>query len=378
MEPVTHFLTGACIGRSGLNRKTAYATLAAVLAAEAADIDIVWGLAGPVQELRHHRGITHTFLAAPFLAAVVVAAVWLLDRCLEKRRLVKVAAAQSKDPGAPLRSNLQRQPIRWGWLYAAALLASLSHLLLDWTNNYGLRPFFPFNARWYAGSFVFIAEPVAWALLLAAMVVPWLLGMADREIGARRQPFRGRAWAIFALIGLFLLGSWRWAEHAQALAMVDNTQVAEAPVKRVAMEPYPVNPFRWHAILETPDYFQTAEVDTRKGTIDSDPHRDLLYKPASTPATEAARRSPLGQVYLDWASWAVVRDAGPLAIAPLDPPQLPPSRTWTTVQFNDLRFSYPFLGAGRPMPNPPPLSGWVYVVDGRDLAGQALNGKEQR
>jgi hypothetical protein len=38
--------TGACIGRAGLNRKTAYATLAAVLAAEAADIDILWSLAG--------------------------------------------------------------------------------------------------------------------------------------------------------------------------------------------------------------------------------------------------------------------------------------------------------------------------------------------
>ena len=45
MEPITHFLTGACIGRAGLNRKTAYATLAAVLAAEAADIDVA-----------HHRG----------------------------------------------------------------------------------------------------------------------------------------------------------------------------------------------------------------------------------------------------------------------------------------------------------------------------------
>ena len=28
MEPVTHFLAGACIGRAGLNRRTAYATLA--------------------------------------------------------------------------------------------------------------------------------------------------------------------------------------------------------------------------------------------------------------------------------------------------------------------------------------------------------------
>ena len=51
MEPVTHFLTGACMGRAGFNRRTAYATLAAVLAAEAADLDVFWGFAGPVEEL---------------------------------------------------------------------------------------------------------------------------------------------------------------------------------------------------------------------------------------------------------------------------------------------------------------------------------------
>jgi len=378
MEPITHFLTGACIGRAGLNRKTAYATLAAVLAAEAADLDIVWGFAGPVEELKHHRGITHTFLAVPVVAAVVVAVLWLLDLWLEKRRLAKVALAQAKDPGAPLHRKLQKQPIQWLWLYATAILAAASHILLDWTNNYGVRPFFPFNARWYAGSFVFIAEPVAWALLLSALILPWLLGLADREIGARRPAFRGQGWAIFALVGMLILGCWRWAEHAQALAMVNNTQVAEAPVKRMAMEPYPVNPFRWHAILETQDYFQTAEVNTNKQTIESDPGNDVLYKPTDTAATEAARRTKLGQVFLDWGSWAMVRDVGQVPIAPLDPPKLPPSRSWTTVEFTDLRFSYSFLGTGRVSGNSAPLSGWVYIVDGRDDAGEALNGREQR
>ena len=60
-------------------------------------------------------------------------------------------------------------PVHWGWLYATALVAALSHLLLDWTNNYGVRPFFPFNPRWYAGSFISIAEPV----LLALLLLPW-------------------------------------------------------------------------------------------------------------------------------------------------------------------------------------------------------------
>jgi inner membrane protein len=358
MEPVTHLLTGACIGRAGLNRKTAYATVTAVLAAEAADIDMLWSLAGPVESLKHHRGITHTFLAAPFLAGAVVAGVWLFHRWRKRKPSFG-------------------QPVQWGWLYGTALLAALSHLLLDWTNNYGLRPFFPFNPRWYAGSFVFIVEPVLWALLLAAMVMPWLLGLADQEIGARRKPFRGRGWAILALSGMVGLWCWRWAEHAQAQAMVENTQLASEPSRRTALEPYPLNPFRWHAIVETADFYQTAEVNTLAGAVESDPGRDLLYKPADTPAVEAAKRTELGQVYLDWGSWAVVRDVGQFPVEGMEPPHVGANRTWTTVKFSDLRFSYSFLG--RPgVAERSPLTGWVYIVDGRDDAGQAMGGREQR
>src|ERR1035441_8967182 len=99
MEPITHFLTGACIGRAGLNRKTAYATLAAVLAAEAADIDILWSFAGPVEELKHHRGITHTFIAVPVVAAAAVGVVWLYDRWRRTRRWRKMTAAAAIPSG---------------------------------------------------------------------------------------------------------------------------------------------------------------------------------------------------------------------------------------------------------------------------------------
>jgi inner membrane protein len=377
MEPVTHFLTGACIGRAGLNRKTAYATLAAVLAAEAADLDVLWSFAGPVEELKHHRGITHTFLAAPVVAGVVVGAVWLFHRWRERRRLRKLAALDAAHPGAPIPLRLQQQPVHWGWIYLAALLSALSHLLLDWTNNYGLRPFYPFNSRWYAGSIVYIAEPVLWAILLVALLAPALLGLIGGEIGARRKPFRGQGWAIFALSSMVLLWGWRWMEHAQAAALLENTQVASAPVKRMTIEPYPINPFRWHAILETQDYYQTAEVNTRTGDIESDPHRDVLFKPADTPAVEAAKQTLLGQVYLDWGTWAVVRDVGPLPVPGIEPPQLGPNRVWTTVQFTDLRFNYSVLATGRPNGRSP-LAGFVYIVDGSDEAGQAMNGREQK
>src|SRR6185437_8454558 len=121
MEPITHLLTGACIGRAGLNRKTAYATLAAVLAAEAADLDVLWAFAGPVNELKHHRGFTHTFLGAPVVAGVVVGAVWIGHFCLERRRIRKTAAggqgAGVNAPGpqvtGPLPVSRGRQPVRW-------------------------------------------------------------------------------------------------------------------------------------------------------------------------------------------------------------------------------------------------------------------------
>jgi len=104
------------------------------------------------------------------------------------------------------------------------------------------------------------------------------------------------------------------------------------------------HPFRWHAILETAEYYQTAEIDTRTGRLwRRAGRRDL--QAAATAATEAAKRTLLGQVYLDWGTWAVVRDVGQVPAPGMAPPQLRPI-AWTTVEFTDLRFGYPFLGMG--------------------------------
>jgi inner membrane protein len=376
MEPLTHFFTGACIGRAGFNRKTAYATLAATLAAEAADGDVFWGIRGPVEGLKHHRGITHTLIGAPVIAAITLGAMWLLHRWNEGRRL-RTLGTMTLKPGAPLPRRLEPRAVHWGWLYLACLVAALSHILLDWTNNYGVRPFFPFNPRWYAGSFMFIAEPLLWGLFLMAFILPGLFGLTDREIGVRRTKFRGRGWAIFALSGMTALWAWRWFEHSQAIAMLESTQVTTAPVKRIALEPYPINPFRWHAILETPGFYQTAEVNTHADTMESDPQTDVLYKPDDTPAIEAAKRTFLGRVYLDWGTWAVVRDLGQQPIEGLDAPHRAAGRNWTTVEFSDLRFSYAFTRSGPARP-PAGLSGWVYIIDNREDGGEAMGGHAQK
>ena len=371
MEPVTHFLTGACIGRAGLNRTTAYATLAATLAAEAPDLDTVWIFAGPVENLAHHRGITHTLIAAPVIALAVTGFIWLLDRGFRKLR----------------KSIIDPPPIRWLWLWWTALLADFSHILLDWTNNYGIRPFFPFNPRWYSGDLVFIAEPALWGLLGLALIVPSVLGLADREMGDRTTRLRGRGWAAAALFAMVLLWGWRWAEHARARNLVEAAQVTPTPATRVSLEPYPWNPWRWHALLETGTTWQTAEVDTRSGAVASDARTDALLKPQRTAAISVARQTRLGQVYLDWSQWPVVRDMGEFTVPRNKPPEFPANRAWSAVEFSDLRFAYNPLDTGMtgatnhrldPVLATAPITGWVYVLDGKEEAGQFMGSREQK
>ena len=144
MEPVTHVLTGACLARAGFNRRAAYATLAMALAAELPDIDTVWAFRGPVEALQHHRGITHTFLGVPFEAAFVVLVLYGVHRWREARARRRPRPARAGDH-VPVERPLTAVPVRWGLLYGFCIAALLSHLLLDYTNNYGVRPFYPFN-----------------------------------------------------------------------------------------------------------------------------------------------------------------------------------------------------------------------------------------
>ena len=58
------------------------------------------------------------------------------------------------------KTNDPNLPPRWGLLFLYACLAGLSHILLDFTNNYGVRPFWPFSEKWYSWDIVFIFEPV--------------------------------------------------------------------------------------------------------------------------------------------------------------------------------------------------------------------------
>jgi inner membrane protein len=279
------------------------------LAAEAPDIDVLGSFKGPVFGFGHHRGFTHSFLGLVLVEALVVGLIYVIWR-LRGRKV--------KNPDLPP---------RWGLLFGFAYLAGLTHILLDFTNNYGVRPFWPFSEKWYSWDIVFIADPVILALLVGGLVLPAFFGLIDKELGVRQRGPRGRWGAIAALAGLLAVWGVRDYEHRRAVSALDaRTYQGENPV-RVSAYPYWWSPFHWSGVVEAQDFFGIMVVNSLTPEVDPDGEMQVIYKPQETPVTVAAKRSYLGRVYLDWAQYPLTETE-----------QLPEGYL---VRFRDLRYAYP-------------------------------------
>ncbi len=253
-------------------------------------------------------------------------------------------------------------------MFLFALFALLSHLFLDWTNNYGVRVLAPFHPQWSAGSFVFIVEPVMLVLLAGGLVAPAFFGLIGGEIGAQRERYRGRGWAWTALFGVALMWCVRGYEHGRAVALAEGGDYDNAPAERVLVSPYPVNPWKWHAVVRTAEFDQMATVDTWRGTVATTEQEDRFYRGAETAEVEAAKRSWLGRVYLDWSMAPAVTEVA----LPADAPQT----AVRAVLFRDLRFLYDTAGMhGR---EDPPISGTVFLDGANRVVGMAMGEKMQR
>lgn len=152
------------------------AALLGVIGANLPDLDVPWGMLlqalGRYDEillLLHHRGRTHTLLACavaiPMLWGVALLLRRLYARSRGEPRAPEITGGESSEPAA---------------LLLIATLAVLSHLLLDFTNDYGVHPLSPFMNEWFYGDTIFIIEPWLW---IAA--VPPLLRSSIRSRGAR-------------------------------------------------------------------------------------------------------------------------------------------------------------------------------------------------
>lgn len=311
MDNLTHSLTGLLLSRAGLGKLHPRAALILVLAANAPDIDGVSLFFDKLAYLEQHRGYTHSALLIPLVALLPVLAARLFAR-----------------------------HFRWlpAWLLAMAGVAS--HLLLDWTNVYGIRLLLPVSTEWFHLDLNNLIDLWIWAVLLFATIAPLIGRLVSSEIGAR--PGSGRPLAVFALLLISGYDFGRFLLRERVIAMLESRVYQEGPALRYAAWPPSSNPLEWTGYVETAT---THHSWTLNATGDFDPGAGkVLYKPEPSPALDAARNSPALRAYLRFARFPLWR------VTPVAEPS-----GGTRVEVMDLRFGIP----------PPPRFLVETILDGQ-------------
>jgi inner membrane protein len=264
VDNVTHTLVGLMLSRAGIDRKVAHAAPLIMLAANIPDVDVISLVRGPLNYLEWHRSYTHALVSAPLMA--LIPPLILLFR---------------------MRLTL--------WAYGFSLMGVLSHLLLDWTNVYGIRLLLPFSARWLRLDITDVVDPWILALLIVAVGAPAFVKLVSSEISSKTSSSPKRGWAWFALIALLGYEAARFTAHERALSVMGAHLYNGSVARRLTALPSRVNPLRWSGVVEGDGFVTvvpvdlTGEFDPRAGRID--------YTAPVSPAIEAAKGALVFRIF---------------------------------------------------------------------------------
>jgi membrane-bound metal-dependent hydrolase YbcI (DUF457 family) len=184
MDPVTHGIAGALLGKAFFSKRQERVTIfAATLGAVFPDIDIVAEIStrDPLSIVKYHRAITHSFVGLPVFAVLLALLTrWALP-------WVKKRWPRFQDWEAP--------PL---WLLIVIYGVGIaSHILLDGMTSFGTRMWYPISTRRVAWDLLFIIDFSFTAIILAPQVIPWICRFPEKA--------RGRAlkmWIFFTAMGL--------------------------------------------------------------------------------------------------------------------------------------------------------------------------------
>lgn len=361
MDNLTHSLMGLAAAKAGLERLSPGATALCIIAANAPDADIVALVGGRWSYLHHHRGITHSIVGTLALAVLIPAIFYVVGLLIARLR-----------PGG-------NRPSFRG-LLLASLITSATHPLMDWTNNYGVRPLLPWSGQWFYGDLVFILDPWLWlilggaaflltaqtywrtsawtvlALILTALIIfipqlrpgtnfpaiaslLWILGLGGLVL-AHRFGLARRYGSSIAVVALgFVVIYWGALSllHRSALTQTEAMAAGLATkngerVMRTAAMPVLANPLRWQGMVETDR--ATYRYFLSLGESVAEPTALVRYeKPQGSDAGVIARasRNEGASVFLEFARFPVFQVEGDCASRLL-------------VQFADLRYTEPSPG----------------------------------
>jgi len=377
MDPFTHSLVGLTAAKAGLERLSPWAMTVCVVAANSPDSDILVGLTTDRWNyLHHHRGITHSIIGVIALALIVPSLVYAIERGV-----------------AALRRRQSKTSYR-GLLLASAI-ATATHPLMDWTNNYGVRPFLPWSARWFYGDLVFIVDPYIWLIvggaaflatskrwpkltlwsaIAAVLIVASFIAASRPEAGVMSLQVvravlvvgvaalalvrilklarnRERQIAAVALCAIAIYWGGLALAHrnaySKAVQLADRVAArSNERVLRVAAMPTLANPLRWACVAETDKAVyrfsiklgSTSEsavsiVDGYQTHAPESVERFEKPKGGAEELVSAASQDRRAQILLGFARFPIARVQDENCV------------TRTLVQFADLRYTEP--GAGR-------------------------------
>ncbi len=359
MDGLTHALVGLTSAKAGLERWSPYATLVCILSANAPDIDVISGFFGGRWTLLHyHRGITHSIIGTLALGFLIPSIFYAADRAIAQWR---------KHP----------QQVRYRGLLMASLIAAATHPLMDWTNNYGVRPLLPWSGKWFYGDLVFIIDPYIWLVLggaaflltsnrrlkisgwsvlgiastlliflgpaqrgLTPTVVSvvraiWILGLLAfilaRLFNLQRRFRKSIALAALAFV-VFYWGALALVHHAayeNAFRRADRLAAENGEhLVRVAAMPTAANPLRWQSVAETDRAIYRFFVSVAAQPSTS-PERYEKPSGLSEQLVSEASLDPRAQVLLGFARFPLAQSESENCIGQ------------TLVQFADLRYTEP-------------------------------------
>ena len=272
MDNICHSLVGAAAARAGLDTTTRFATATLVIAANLPDIDVL-AFATGIPPVAIRRGWTHGVLAQALLPIACAGLIWAVGR-------------------------RPRDSTRFGPLLLLSYIGVLSHVFLDYLNNYGVRLLMPFSGRWFYGDAVFIVDVWLWLMLGVAIVL-------TRR--TRRWPARAGLVAAAFYIAAML------ASATSARAIVNARwidAVGSAPAS-LMVGPVPISPFRKSIIADAGDHYVT-------GSFSWYPRR-IAFNPTEIPKNDLGPWVPMAiaqsrdfAAILVWARfphWTIEEDA---------------------------------------------------------------------
>jgi inner membrane protein len=362
MDNLTHSLVGLTAAKAGLEKLSPGATTLCVLAANAPDSDIVVLAFGDRWTfLHHHRGITHAVVGVISLAIILPLIFYGVDRLWSRYK--------DQPPKTKLKG-----------LMLASFIASATHPLLDWTNNYGIRFFLPWSQQWSYGDLVFIVDPYMWLILGGAVflltarsmflkviwgvigtlttflvvasprsgglpyptliAVSWIVTIVAFIVlafkGARERWGRKIAYVAIA----FVLCYWSFLAFAHLRALARGNEEAAKlarangeTVARLAAMPRLANPFRWDCVFETDRAMYRFDL----GLLDAGAGSAVRYEkpgPELNGVVDYVSQQRSAQIFLNFARFPVLKLADPGCT------------TRTLVQLADLRYTEPGRSRG--------------------------------